>query len=361
MTNVFANKLKELRERANLSYQEVGDEVGLTKQSIYKFEKGKANPSSDTVLKLSDFFRVPIEEFYRMPNGSRVSFNNIQYREEQNIPNKEKVEEQIRTDVVNYICNLLTVEKLVGAEHEFENPLAGITILNERDVRKAANTLRKKWKLGMGAVSEVVELIENKGIVVIELTHDEKFTGLSGLYNEEMPIIVINEQFKDIGRKRFTALHELAHLLLEFEQRIPMDKIEKFCNCFAGAFLLPDDVLYEQLGRNRNNVVLGELKVIKEVYGISISGIIVQAYSSAFIDYTTYQQWWKKYKEWTDTESEENFGVFKSCERATRFERLLIRAISEKKISIARGAELFNEPVDVFGDRVIANINFNLN
>src|SRR5205814_9339184 len=117
--------------------------------------------------------------------------------------NKDEVESQISTEVVNYICNLLTVEKLVDAEQGFDNPLAGITILNERDVEKAAKTLRKKWKLGMGAVAEVVELIENKGIVVIEVNHDEQFTGLSGLYNDEMPIIVLNEHFKNIVRKRF--------------------------------------------------------------------------------------------------------------------------------------------------------------
>lgn len=347
MTEVFANKLKELRERSQLSYQEVGDRIGLTKQSIFKFEKGLKNPSTDTVIKLCELFNVPYEYFFRMSSSDEIAFEDIWFREDHKLQNKEMSEREIKKTVVEFLTKYCLLENIVDDSQTFSNPLEGISISNEKDIEKAAKTLRKKWKLGNAPILDVVELLENKGIVVIEVRRIEEFTGLSGKFNHTIPIIVLNESFL-IERKRFTALHELAHLILGFSKSLTKERIEKFCDIFAGAVLLVDEVLYEELGRNRKTISLAELKKIKESYGISILAIIVRANACDFITYPVYQDWYKIYQEWQKDESDEDLGRFKSLEKPSRFYKLLLRGVYEQKISMSRAAELANKEVDLF-------------
>lgn len=361
MENVFAHKLKDLRERLNLSYQDVADMVGLSKQSIFKFEKGETKPSSETVLKFSEVFHIPYESFYVSQSNIDITFNNIQFREGHKILDKDGITEEIKQATQGFLQHLFTIEKLVDDKTQFVNPLDGVKVSNSSDVEKAAKTLRKKWKLGFAPIADVVELLEEKGIIVFEIkiNNDEDFTGLSGNYNS-IPIIVLNERFTDIGRKRFTALHELAHLLLEFSDDLPDSRIEKFCDRFAGAVLLVDEVIYQKFGKNRTNITLNELKPIKELYGISILAIIVRVSATKLITYETYQQWFEQYKEWNDTVAEENFGVYKSIEKPSRFYRLLVQGVTEKKISPSKAAELAGKKVDAF-KKEIESLNFNLN
>jgi len=89
----------------------------------------------------------------------------------------------------------------------------------------------------------VVETLENKGILVVEINRLEDFRGLSGMVNEEIPIIVLNEYFNSIERKRFTALRELDYIVLEFSDELSDTKSERYCDMFAGAILLVDDVI----------------------------------------------------------------------------------------------------------------------
>ncbi|HEY5367986.1 MAG TPA: ImmA/IrrE family metallo-endopeptidase [Hanamia sp.] len=231
---------------------------------------------------------------------------------------------------------------------EFENPLEGYEIATDKDIEKAAKIIRKKWKIGNAPITDVVETLETKGVFVVEISRIEDFTGLSGMVNEEIPIIVLNEYFNSIERKRFTALHELGHIVLEFSSDISEAKLERLCDSFAGAILLVDDVLYNELGKNRTVISLAELKRIKELYGISIQAIIMRASTSGFIDYKTSKEWWKSYNEWnTNDTNPSDFGNYRSFEKIQRFNKMLVRGVAEKRLSISKAAELAGKKIDV--------------
>jgi Zn-dependent peptidase ImmA (M78 family) len=61
---------------------------------------------------------------------------------------------------------------------------------------------------------------------------------------------------------RFTAAHELGHLLCGFPER---EGAESLCHAFAGAFLLPRDAVERALMPARRKISLWELK---QKYGI---------------------------------------------------------------------------------------------
>jgi len=94
--------------------------------------------------------------------------------------------------------------------------------------------------------------IEDRGIFVIH----ESFPSEDGsgfcLADDRYPVIVVNTQKQTRGRRLFTLIHELGHVLLHqtgvsdpFSRN---NRIEVLCNRFATAFLTPKDYLASLLG-----------------------------------------------------------------------------------------------------------------
>jgi Zn-dependent peptidase ImmA (M78 family)/DNA-binding XRE family transcriptional regulator len=349
MENLFAIKLKELRERNLFSLQDLADQIGVAKQSIHKFENGLVNPSSETLLKIATALNVTYSYFFENPGNNNFNFQNIKFREEHKIFNKEGFKNEIKEEVYRYLSKFRELETIMGEEREFENPLDGFEIETDKDIEKAAKIIRRKWKIGNAPINDVVETLETKGVYIVEVNRLENFAGLSGTVNDDIPIIVLNENSLTVERKRFTALHELGHIVLEFAEDFSEKKIEFFCDTFAGAVLLVDEILYNELGKNRTVISLAELKRIKELYGISIQAIIMRASTTKFIDNKTSVDWWRSYNEWntgSDT-TRSDFGNFRCNEKSTRFNNLLVRGVAENKLSLSKAAELAGRKIDV--------------
>lgn len=54
------NRLKELREKNNLTLRELGEKVNMSSSRLSYYETGKRNPKLETWQKLADFFGVPV-------------------------------------------------------------------------------------------------------------------------------------------------------------------------------------------------------------------------------------------------------------------------------------------------------------
>lgn len=55
-------KLIELRKKAGLSQEELANELGVTRQTISKWECGEATPELEKITKLADFYNVTVDE-----------------------------------------------------------------------------------------------------------------------------------------------------------------------------------------------------------------------------------------------------------------------------------------------------------
>jgi Zn-dependent peptidase ImmA (M78 family)/transcriptional regulator with XRE-family HTH domain len=94
--------------------------------------------------------------------------------------------------------------------------------------------------------------IEEKGIFVL---HDSfPHTDGSGfcLAHPLYPVIVVNTMQQTRGRRLFTLIHELAHVLMGksgiSDPFVRENAIERLCNRFAGAFLVPRSYVASLLG-----------------------------------------------------------------------------------------------------------------
>lgn len=64
----FGDRLRELREAANLTQQSLGEKAGLTRDGVAQLENGRRKPSWETVLALSEALGISCEAFAQEPS-----------------------------------------------------------------------------------------------------------------------------------------------------------------------------------------------------------------------------------------------------------------------------------------------------
>jgi len=64
MKEVIRNKVAELRLRADITQEELGEAVGVTRQTIIAVEKGNYTPSVLLALKIAEFFKKKVEDIF---------------------------------------------------------------------------------------------------------------------------------------------------------------------------------------------------------------------------------------------------------------------------------------------------------
>jgi len=85
--------------------------------------------------------------------------------------------------------------------------------------------------------------IEDRGIIVLHDSLPEQDGSGFCLSHDHHPIIVVNTKRQTKGRRLFTLVHELAHILMRktgiSDPFIRRNATERICNRFAGSFLVP--------------------------------------------------------------------------------------------------------------------------
>ncbi|MFA9370997.1 MAG: helix-turn-helix domain-containing protein [Labilibaculum antarcticum] len=336
MENIFATRLKSARTMQGLSMDELVNKMNgkLSKNSISKYEKGDMLPDSTHLIELANALNRAVDYFFR---PLKVSLEKVEFRKKSSLKVKES--NRIKEFVKDYTERYLEIEEILSVCPVFKNPIANIPIRTGQDVKDAVDRLRNEWKIGYNAIPNVVKLLEDNGIKVIEIEAHMQFDGLSSLIDDAFPIIVLNNDFL-AERKRFTALHELGHLLLQIDESIKQKDIENLCNIFANMMLIADEVFVNIIGASRHDIAVQELVSIQVNYGISIDALMYKAKDLNCISESRYKYYWiKKNQNPRLKESIEQSRYLQEVETG-RFNSLVYRALASELISSSKASEL---------------------
>ena len=58
------NRVQELRKTKGLTQEQLGEIIGVSRQTINAIEKEKFDPSLPTAFKMAEIFNLPIEQFF---------------------------------------------------------------------------------------------------------------------------------------------------------------------------------------------------------------------------------------------------------------------------------------------------------
>ncbi|MCR4964886.1 MAG: XRE family transcriptional regulator [Bacteroidales bacterium] len=336
MEDIFSQRLKNARVMQGLSMDGLCDKMNgiVSKQAISKYERGEMMPNSSVLLALSKALNVSADYFFR----TGVRLENVEFRKKASLSKKK--EAQITEIVRDHLERYILIEEIVSMNTPFSNPIRNSAISNFNDIEIAVRELRKAWWIGLDSLPNITELLEDKGIKIIEIEADDKFDGLSANVNKgTIPVVVINKQWP-VERKRFTCMHELGHLLLQLPSDLDEKAKENYCHYFANAMLLPCDAFLREIGPKRRHLSTSELIPIKEYFGISISAILKRARDLEVISESYYKSFYIRVL--SKNRKEIGLGNYLGRESSNRFMQLLYRATSEELISMSRAAEIAN-------------------
>jgi len=196
------------------------------------------------------------------------------------------------------------------------------------------------------------ETLEEFGILISFAQRlDKSELSAFSIYHDKFPTIVINS--KDHPRRKlFSMLHELGHILLRNEGICePFSEtnlnIEKFCNHFAGAVLVPKDSLLNEpeVIKNQKNAEWEDetLFRIASNYGVSREVILRRLLTLGRTTHAFYEKWREKNVKKEYAEYEDMFGdEFKEkyISRVLRtngesFTRVVMAGFWENKITVS--------------------------
>ena len=320
----FPIRLHEARLMMKLSMEKLAELTGgfITKQSISRYEKGIMRPKRDALRALAQALHISEDYFYN--NSIKIDIPMLRTTSNHQL-NDEQLE-SIEAKLSFWAEQYLAKEREADYHTSFENPLAGTTVLSMEDAMQAADQLRQQWHCGDGPIVSILRLFERKGIKILSVELPDGVLGLSTWADEKHPLIVMDlRPGKDsVERIRFTAAHELAHLLLTIPVIDSEDykpTVEKRCDMFASFFLMPKNTYIEEMGgTHREEVTVEEMIDIKEQYGLSLQALIIEARDYGIIE-TPYKRWWyDKYLK--DNPKEIGLGHYPYAENIGREERL---------------------------------------
>ena len=340
MKDIFAKRLISARKQAGLSQDQLVARINgfVKKTSIAKYERGEMMADTAVLEALAKALNVKVEYFFKPLS---VSISGVKFRKKADLGRRK--EDSMQHEIASRIESYLELERLLNDSKTFDNPLCEFTVNTAEDAETAALSLTRKWHIGYEGISHVMNLIEDHGILLIEIEADGKFDGYSGMANGEIPVIVLRGKGPTTERKRFTALHELAHVLLKFGEGLSDNDKENLCNRFAAAMLLPSDLLIRELGRYRSSVSPHELGILKDKYGISARAIALNALQHNIISKFTYINLMQIINA---DRMEYHIGTNCRVDNPTRFQLMLSRAMQEELISLTKAADLASLSLD---------------
>ncbi len=333
----IGERLKLARVRARLSQRELAARAGVSAMAISKYENNEMMPGSTVLLRLSAALDVRPEFLLR--SAPQLVIEPV-YRKHSKLGTK--AQNAILAQIQDWLERYLLVESLCLEERSFEMPQGfPKEVQTLAQAEQAAATLREIWQLGSDPIDNLTELLEAKGIKVGLIAADDDFDACAFLYDGKAPVIAVNRN-RPGDRQRFDLAHELGHMMLRATGGLDE---EQAVHRFAGAFLVPAEAAYLELGKARTRLDLLELAMLKRKYGMSMGAWIYRARDLGILNERAAEGLWRQFsaRGWRKQEPDPL-----PPEEPGRMHRLVRRLLAEQVISEARAAELMGFSIGVY-------------
>lgn len=292
-------RLSEARRARRMTATDLSDLTNVSVQSISKYENGHSSPRQDTVTQFADTLRMPRLYFFRKvaAEDSKPVFWRSKLSAQATDLDRALVRLEWMKEMLGYLASYFDFPALDLPKLDVpENPLD----LTEDDIEAFAQQVRAYWGVERGALTNVLEKIEESGILVsrihVRAEKVDAFSQWSDVF--EVPFIVLSRDKASAVRQRFDALHELFHVLAHrqvtqttMNDRAKYKKLEKQADIFARYMLLPEQEFADELYAPTLDAMLS----LKESWGASVAAMIMRCKSMGVLSETALRRLWMNY------------------------------------------------------------------
>ena len=310
--------------------------------TLQKYEKGVICPDTESIGLIGRALDVRTDYFLKKDS---LKLEAVEYRKLSKLG--KKAQKQIEEEAFEFFERYLEIEQILSVPYE-KLPKYDLTAKGDEElphaIEESALNLRKKWKLGLNPIPNVHSMLEAHGVKVKIMQDHDGFDGFSAIARAGenlIPTVALSGKVStDITRLRFTALHELAHLVLDLPPRLKGADIERACHRFAGAFLMPKQIFVKMFGENRLKIAVAELVAIKEEWGVSCAAVMARARDLSLITAGRYKSFCILSNKWGWRKKEP--GKWTGDETSGRFKQLVLRALASDAITGSKACGLMH-------------------
>ncbi|MYM00252.1 ImmA/IrrE family metallo-endopeptidase [Novosphingobium sp. FGD1] len=257
-----AQRLILARRRRKLTARALANAIGASPVTISRLENASNEPGAETVDALARALGFPKEFFFgeeldELP-GHAASFRSLS-----SMTARER-DAALSAGAIAYLFHDWVAER-------FNLPAADVPTMSENaSPEEAAQIVRASWGLGQQPISNMVKLLEAKGVRVFSLSEETNSVDAFSCWRGDQPFAFLNT-FKSAERSRFDAAHELGHLVMH-RHGAPQDskQAESEADRFASEFLMPAD---DVRSRIRHVTCVEDLIRLKLRWGVSVAAL----------------------------------------------------------------------------------------
>lgn len=269
------------RKRRRLSSEGLASLTGLTSVTISRLEKGLHDPLPENLDVIAKKLGFP-KEFFLGADIDPLPKEAASFRSLTSMAAKER-DAALSAGSIAYLLSDWVADRFNLPKTDIQN------LSHEREPEKAAISLRQYWALGEQPISNMVKLLEAKGVRVFSLSENTKNVDAFSCWRGNIPYIFLNT-FKSTEHSRFDAAHELGHLVLHKHGGPNQGRSAEIeANSFASAFLMPEADI-----RSRISYVTSLNQVIqsKQYWGVSVAALIYRLHKLHLITDHTYRHFY---------------------------------------------------------------------
>ena len=224
-------RLDLARKRRRLTWKRLAELSGVSPVTLSRIANGSQHPDDATVGKLATALGYP-RAFLSADEPELIEADTASFRSLSSMAAKDR-DAALSAGTIGF-------ELVQWIEQRFDLPDPDILDLEPgQKPAAAARMLRQYWALGEQPISNMIALLEFKGIRVFSLSEHTKKVDAFSIWKDGKPFIFLNT-FKSAERTRFDAAHELGHLIMHRHAAPVGREAEIEANQFASAFLMPE-------------------------------------------------------------------------------------------------------------------------
>jgi len=293
---IIGDKIYQARIIRGKSITELADILGVTKQSVFQYENNLSEPKNEIIFKLIFALGFPAS-FFTIPYENHIERTNTFFRALLSASKIEKMSLAERTTLVAYFYDFLN--RYLDLP-QLKLPEIDEKIIDEKNYDGISIIVRNYWELKNKPILNMVNLLEDKGIVITTIkVPDKKIDAFTQTHNKKVLFCIMLEDTKNsMVRRNFTLAHELGHIILhsslnfdelEKERKI---EIEREADNFAASLLLPKEEFCRDLQYPND---LDFYIKLKQKWYVSIFAMIMRAKALNLINEKSYISLIKKY------------------------------------------------------------------
>lgn len=285
-------RLAQARRLSGLTKRALAQLLGVSPAAVGQWEAGTTAPRPDHVGRLAEELDVPPAFFAAGRLYVRLDVGSAHFRSLRSTPAAQ------RAKAIAFVEQVW--ELAYAIERRVELPPVDLpaTVLDEvisyaapERPRRAARLLRRYWQLDNGPIPHLVRLLEKRGIIVTLVPFAGSATAKVDAFSTShlpRPLIVLTpDRANDVYRHRFTAAHELGHLLLHGDVA-PGDPLqEKEADVFAAEFLTPEAEIVPQLPARMD---LAKLDRISREWGVGVESLVYRCHEVGVLSEASYRR-----------------------------------------------------------------------